>query len=114
MLSQIKNIIIFSIIALALILSYVFFIKKNPEEINLISSSSSQTNNTSAKSTHNLDEDFLPFLLNVKNIKLNDSIFTDPAFLILVDSSIILVPEGNEGRPNPFAPFSVTNKVDTD
>ncbi len=112
MLSKTKNIIIFLAIAVVLVLVYVFFIKKAPEETNLLSSSS-QTNDTSDKTVDTLDKDFLPFLLNVKNIKLDDSIFTDPAFLVLIDSNIVLIPEGNEGRSNPFAVFGVENKVDT-
>ena len=44
-------------------------------------------------------------LLNVKNIKLDDSIFSDIAFSNLRDSSITLIPDGTEGRPNPFAPI---------
>jgi hypothetical protein len=50
-------------------------------------------------------KDFFALLLNVKNIKLDDAILSDPAFLSLRDSSIVLVPDGNEGRPNPFAKF---------
>lgn len=49
--------------------------------------------------------DFLNLLLNVKNIRLDDSILRDPSFNNLRDSSITLIPDGNEGRPNPFAQF---------
>lgn len=50
-------------------------------------------------------DDFLASLLNVQNIKLDESIFSDPAFASLHDSSILLIPDGTEGRPNPFAPI---------
>ncbi len=50
-------------------------------------------------------KDFLVLLSNVKNIKLDDTIFSDPAFNSLHDSSITLIPDGTEGRPNPFAQF---------
>ena len=65
--------------------------------------SSSGLNESGAQSS--IQQEFLPILLNIKNLKLDDSIFQDPAFLSLTDSSIILVPDGNEGRPNPFAPI---------
>ena len=45
----------------------------------------------------------------VKNIKLNDAIFSDVTFNSLRDSSITLTPDGNEGRPNPFAQFGNEN-----
>lgn len=106
MLPKIKNVIIFLLIAGVLILVYVFFIKKSPEETNLISSSfPSQTNTVSSSTAASPDQDFLPLLFNVKNIKLDDAIFSDPAFMTLTDSSIILIPEENEGRLNPFAPL---------
>ena len=51
------------------------------------------------------NQDFLSLLLNVKSIKLDSTIFDDPAFLSLYDSSITLTPDGTEGRVNPFAPL---------
>jgi hypothetical protein len=107
--SNIKNIIIFISIAIVLILVYVFFIKQSPEPANLVSVSDNPISVNATGST--LDKDFLPILLNIKNIKLDDSIFSDPAFIVLIDSNVVLVPEGNEGRPNPFASFGVENKV---
>lgn len=108
---KIKNIIIFVTIAAIFVLIYIFFIKPKPEEGSLVSSTSpvnvnetvsdtGSTNNTSL-----IAKDFLTLLLNVKDIKLNDSIFSDPAFNSLRDSSIVLEPDGTEGRPNPFAQF---------
>ncbi|PIZ85965.1 hypothetical protein COX94_01460, partial [Candidatus Nomurabacteria bacterium CG_4_10_14_0_2_um_filter_33_9] len=110
MASKIKNIIIFTVIAVALILIYIFFIKPSPEEENLTSSTHFSTNDTALLDTENLDEnsliakDFLSVLLNVTNIKLDDTIFSNKAFLSLHDSSILLVAPGDEGRLNPFAP----------
>lgn len=110
---KIKNIIIFTAIAVIFILIYVFFIKPSPEEANLVLSPSSATlpdinspsTNINPQTTPLFAKDFLSLLLNVKNIKLDDSILSDPAFVNLRDSSIVLEPDGNEGRPNPFAPF---------
>jgi len=107
MMSKIKNIIIFLVIAIVLILGYVFFFKKEPDQGNLVSSAPGSTAPTSnnTESVDLITGDFLSMLLNVKNIKLDESIFTDPAFLTLRDSSILLIPDGSEGRPNPFAPI---------
>jgi hypothetical protein len=111
---KIRNIIIFVVIAAILVLIYIFFIKPSPDQGNLVSSPSTTTlpdvNGTPAPaSTTNTallgTQDFLTLLLNVKNIKLDDAIFADPAFGILHDSSIVLVPDATTGRPNPFAQF---------
>jgi preprotein translocase subunit SecG len=112
--SEIKNIIIFVVIITALVLIYIFFIKpSSSDQSNLVSSSGASLPNvnglsseTNAQNTSSLmTKDFLALLLNVKNIKLDDAILSDPAFSSLRDSSIILVPDGTEGRPNPFAQF---------
>ena len=106
MASKIKNIIIFIVIVAVLILIYVFFFKQSPEEDGLISSSGNPVLPSAAVSDQNsIGKDFLSILLNVKNIKLDDSIFSDPVFASLHDSSIELISDGNEGRPNPFAPL---------
>lgn len=108
MASKIKNLIIFVVIAVVLILIYIFFIKKAPEEQNLVSSSKL---NTVLSDTNTLDQnsviakDLLSVLLSVKSIKLDDTIFSNEAFLSLQDSSILLNPSGDEGRANPFAPI---------
>ncbi len=106
MTSTIKNIIIFIVIAAALILAYIFFFKQAPAEPPLTSSSANPvlpTGNEGSNPSSN--QDFLSVLLNVKNIGLNDNIFSDPAFASLRDTSVNLTPDGTEGRPNPFAPF---------
>ena len=111
---KIRNIIIFIVIALAFILIYVFFIKPSPSEVNLVSSGTGTTlpnidGSTPGADTANtnslITKDFLALFSGVENIKLDDVIFSDPAFNSLHDSSIILIPDGNEGRPNPFAQF---------
>jgi hypothetical protein len=48
--------------------------------------------------------EILALLADMKKIKLDESIFSDPAFQSLQDLSIELVPEP-KGRPNPFAPL---------
>ncbi len=110
--SKIKNIIIFTVIAAALILIYIFFIKKAPDQGNLISSNTSgivsgtntSTSNTSGQNSL-ITKDLLSVLLSVKNIKLDDAIFSDEVFVNLHDSSILLNAPNDEGRANPFAPI---------
>lgn len=112
--SKIRNIIIFIAIAAIFVLIYIFFIKSSSDQGSLVSQTSnttlpnidgSVTNANISNETSLVVQDFLILLLNVKNIKLNDAIFSDPSFNSLRDSSITLIPDGNEGRPNPFAKF---------
>lgn len=105
-----KNIIIFVAALVILVLIYVFFIKKDSEENGLVTTSinpiASTTPMAGGVPGENAESsELLKVLLNVKNIKLDASIFSEPAFQALIDSSIVLVPDGTEGRPNPFAPI---------
>ncbi len=113
MTSKIKNIIIFTVVAAVLILVYVLFIKKAPDQQNLVSSRTNTSSSTTTSNTGSLDQNasitknLLSVLLSAKSIKLNDAIFSDPAFIGLRDSSIPLpsLSIGDEGRLNPFAPI---------
>jgi len=111
---KIKNAIIFAGIAVALVLIYIFFIRPSSDQANLVSvpagtglpdMSNSGANPAGLPNGNPLPQDFLTLLLSVNNIKLDDSIFSDPAFKNLHDSSITLTAPGTEGRPNPFAQF---------
>ena len=94
---------------------YIFFLKPEPaDDATLVSAPNSTAVNAETAPVSGAGSqngaslaagDFLTLLLNVKNIKLEDAIFSDPAFQGLTDSSITLEPDGNEGRPNPFAPL---------
>jgi len=111
---KIKNIIIFLVIGTIFVLIYVIFIKAPPDTTaTLVSSSSSPvvSNTVAGDNTPSVAKDFLTLLLSVKSIKLDDAIFSDSAFISLHDSSITLIPDGNEGRPNPFAPLGNDNVV---
>lgn len=116
---KIKNIIIFLVIGAVFVFIYFFYIKKSPDDsATLISSSetSSATEVLSANTNGSEDgtQDFLTLLLSVKNIKLDDTIFSDIAFKSLDGShSITLTPDGTEGRPNPFAPLGTDTVVTT-
>ncbi len=110
---KIKNIIIFVAIAVVLGLAYVFFIKApSDSSTNLVTTTPTPaiTGTTGAVTANSISSslaanDFLSLLLNINDIKLDDSIFSNPAFTNLRDSSITLMPDGTEGRPNPFAQF---------
>lgn len=109
-----RNIIIFIAIAAIIFLVYLYFKPSSPQE-SLITTPTNSTlpdvNNSNtgvtsaANVTSGMAKDFLTLLLSVQSIKLSDIIFSDLAFENLKDSSIILTPDGNEGRPNPFAQF---------
>ncbi|MCE9549091.1 hypothetical protein K8Q98_01695 [Candidatus Nomurabacteria bacterium] len=99
-----KNIIIFSVIATLLILGYIYFFSGAPDEASLVSATTPTGTITPGQASL-ITQDFLSILLNIKSLKLDDAIFSDPVFMSLKDSSILLNPEGNEGRPNPFAPI---------
>jgi hypothetical protein len=112
---SIRNILIFVSIAAAMVVSYVVFIKSDEPVDNLVVSPAEVLPDAISGDEAvpvSLDdaimaEDFLNLLLSVKNIKLDDAIFREVAWSNLVDSSIELVPSGDEGRPNPFAPLGV-------
>jgi hypothetical protein len=54
-----------------------------------------------------ISDKFLVLLLNMRTIKLDQSIFSDEAFASLKDFSTTITPETNPGRANPFAPIGV-------
>ena len=106
---KVRNIIIFVGLAVALFAGYFFFLKPPREEQATLTSSVPNplpsAENTSGTAVGQVAEagNFLSLLLNVQTIKLNGAIFASPAFRNLHDSSIELVQDGTEGRPNPFA-----------
>lgn len=101
---KIKNIILFGGLALAMVITYLtFFGGDKPAD--LVTTGSTTESTAPLADGSALGGEFLSLLLNIKTISLNDSIFADPAFENLSDASIILRPDGTEGRPNPFAPL---------
>lgn len=116
---NIKNIIIFIIIAVVIAIAYFMFFGKASTPANTPTNSALQTTATGTAPTNSvvnpnvmtsaeatkISQEFVNQLLNLQAIKLNDDIFSSLAFQSLQDFSIVLVQPGNEGRPNPFAPF---------
>lgn len=54
--------------------------------------------------TNQKGREILALLADLKSVRLDDSIFSDPVFQSLQDTSVELVLEP-KGRPNPFAPL---------
>jgi len=124
-----KKIILFVVIGGLMIAGYLTFFGGEKEDAKMIAEvgttvmpggvggmNSPRTNpapggfvNMNSSAPEDLSRDFLPILLNVKGVRLDDAIFADQAFATLRDSSILLVPDGTEGRPNPFAPIGSEN-----
>jgi hypothetical protein len=111
MFQKIKNIIIFLVIIVVLILGYIYLFR-GEEDPNLIVTSTAEGTVTTLPDGTIVPlpgADFLTLLLSLKTIRLENSIFSDPAFISLQDSSIVLVQDVTEGRPNPFAPIGTEN-----
>lgn len=107
--TTLKNATMFIGITALLVISYFVFIKKPKDEGNLVSSNLNTSNTTPTDNANGaplVADDFLNILLSVQSLELDDGIFADNVFLNLRDSSITLIPTGDEGRPNPFAPVS--------
>jgi hypothetical protein len=58
-----------------------------------------------------IGQDFLTTLLSVKSISLDESIFTNRAFLLLQDFNRPIPADENPGRTNPFAPLGVDGGI---
>ncbi|MCU0660620.1 MAG: hypothetical protein MUD00_03375 [Candidatus Pacebacteria bacterium] len=104
---KIKNIIIFVAIFALLVVGYVLFFGNKAETPALTSTAgiSGSSTATTVTGTSDVGKEFLATLLNLRTIKLDDSIFSDPAFRSLQDFELALIPEANPGRLNPFLPL---------
>ena len=54
----------------------------------------------------------LNLLSQIRSLKIDTSVFKDPAYLSLRDYSVA-IPQENVGRPNPFAPLSGISSTST-
>ncbi len=103
----IRNLILFIVIGGILAGGFYYFFNKNTGVEANISSSANAPINPTLNSGNNLPA------TSISGITLDTSIFSNPAFLSLRDSSVILIPRGNEGRPNPFAPIGIDKTSNT-
>ncbi len=93
-----KNIIIGIVAVVVLFAAYSFFVKKDPSETAaLVSVASSENENT-------VGREFLTVLLQIKSLKLDESIFAQDSFKSLQDFSSVIVAQP-VGRKNPFSPL---------
>ena len=96
--SEIKNIVIFVAILGGLYFAYTSFFGKD-------SASPTVTVNTTADGG-SVGGEILPLLLELKKIKLDQFILTDPSYQKLTNFSVeLLLTEEEKGRTNPFAPL---------
>ncbi|MDQ3244770.1 MAG: hypothetical protein M3P22_00250 [bacterium] len=111
---KIRNILIFIAIGVVLFGAYFFFVKKEKTP-DLVTNTNTivDTNTNVGVPNYQIVANALPVLLSIQDIKLDDSLFFDPTFKHLKDASIILIPDGNEGRPNPFAPIGFDTYEET-
>lgn len=98
--AKLKNILIMVVVVALLLLAYFLFFNK--KEAPLLTGSEKEV---SGVGLSNQDKDLLSILLNMKNIEIDNSLFTNSTFSSLKDTSIELIPDGKEGRVNPFAPI---------
>ena len=63
--------------------------------------------NTPSASTEEINQKFVQSLAGISTIVLDKNIFSNPAFVSLVDYSNPLVPEPTIGRTDPFLPIGV-------
>jgi len=113
--SIIRNIIILVAVIILGVIGYkVFLAKKAPASTSSLQTTagagagtSTAASDTTSSTTASVGQDFLASLLNIQSIKLDDTLFSSPAFAVLQDFNRPIPPDTNPGRPNPFAPIGV-------
>ncbi len=121
-----KPIIVAVCVALVGFGAYAYIAKKkDANQATLVSSNAGASLPSNPTSdSEDISNHFLDLLLNLKNIKLDTSLFDATTFKALQDFSSPITPDPNPGRPNPFAPVGqdavivssftvVTNPVQT-
>lgn len=111
--------IIVIIVAAAAVIYFMFFTTTDPAQTQTSSGLQTSTGAPvtgiinpqpiSSIEANKIGQEFVNQLLNLQAIKLDDEIFSSLAFQSLEDFTIVLIQPGNEGRPNPFAPFGADN-----
>ena len=114
-----SSIFIIAIVALVIIGAGLYFFVFNKSGTTTSSTTGLVSSNTGTSqglqnSTTGQDttgNQVVTILRNLSVIKLDDSVFRNPAFALLTDISISLPPVTNQGRRNPFAPVGVDTVV---
>ncbi len=102
----IRNIIILAVVVVLGVWGYSAFFKKDATAPSngLVTTAGTPTV-AEGGDGGTVSSEFLALLLNIRSIKLDDSIFTSKAFMSLQDFSRPIPPDTNPGRQNPFAPI---------
>jgi hypothetical protein len=101
MLKNKKNILIGIVVVIVLFVGYSVFVKKDPaDDAALVSETVGGDENT-------VGREFLTVLLQIKSLKLDESVFADDSFMSLQDFSSVIVAQP-VGRKNPFSPLEGT------
>lgn len=107
---MIKKIIILIVVVIAIGFAVKFFFSKGETaQTGLSVNGESQALALGGVSSD--ENDFLSVLLNLKTLKLDDSVFSRTSFKSLRDFSRPLVQTEAEGRPNPFYPIGSDPQV---
>jgi hypothetical protein len=115
-----RNIIIMAVIvAVVAVIYFGFFNKNQPKQAGGLSTVSGANIGFGAGSNQNnvsnevaiTSQQFLAQLSNINSIKIDESIVTNPALLVLKDLSKPIDPDTNPGRDNPFAPLGADSAV---
>ena len=92
--SKVKTYGVIAIVVLVFVLIYFYSSGGAPAAGNIVAGTSYGSIGSSE----------LDLLNQVRSMRIDTSLFSDPAFLSLQDYSVAIAPEG-VGRPNPFAPL---------
>ncbi len=114
--SKIRNILIFLLILGVIVYAWNSFSSNNtPASGDLLTveegNSDVLAGETVAGSADDVGQGFLDTLLSLRTIKLDRSLLDRDSFKSLRDFTKELVPQNNQGRPNPFAPIGTDVEV---
>ena len=101
--SLFRNKIFLVVIALVVAGAVWFGLSSSPVENDLVSTPTSV-------SGPSVDQGIVSTLLALRAVKLDGTMFKDPAFILLKDFSTEIIPEP-VGRTNPFAPLSAQSRL---
>lgn len=93
--TNLKNILIFGGLLVAIVVGYSYFFSGDGSDAPLVATTPAQTT---------AGGDLLGLLLNLRSLRLDDSVFSNPVFRRLTNFGVE-IPEEPLGRSNPFAPL---------
>ncbi len=99
-----KVVIVVVVIVIAFVLYAYLFKNEKKNDITSFNPNSINANQPGA------GKDIIVLLSDLKSIKLNDDIFSNPSFKKLVDFSLPISSEP-KGRNNPFAPIGIDDMI---